>query len=71
MLAFLDQLVDSVLFIVKHIFEFITFIPRLLGMFVDSYGLIYASLGSAPNFLLPILVLILSVAVVMWLVNLL
>lgn len=71
MLEVLRSIYEAAVFFVDHIIELVLFIPHMLTMFADSYGLIYASIGSAPAFLLPLLILILAVAVIMWLVNLL
>lgn len=71
MIAFLEQIFTSLLFFVNHIFEMIRFIPRMLGMLLESIALMNTAVTLAPAFLMPILVMILAVAVVMWLVNLL
>lgn len=71
MLNFLGQIVDGVVFLINHLVEMILFIPRLLGMFIESMGLIRVAIDSSPTFLAPILSMMLAVAAVMWLVTLL
>jgi len=71
MLNFLGQIVDGITFFINHLVEMILFIPRLIGMFIESMGLIRVAIDSSPTFLSPILTMILAVAAVMWLVTLL
>lgn len=71
MLGFLKSLVDAAVFLIAHFIELIFFIPKMLGMFTESVGLIATGIGFAPVFLLPILTMLLAVAIIMWLVNLL
>lgn len=71
MLNFLQQLVDGVVFTVTYFVETLLNIPKLLVMMIDSLGLIQSSIQVSPSFLSPIFTLILSVAVIMWVVNLL
>lgn len=71
MLAFLKSIVDSLLFLVSHLIEMLSFIPKLIGLLTESLSFIATGVAFAPVFLVPILSLILAVAVIMWLVNLL
>lgn len=71
MIGFLKSLVDAALFLIAHFIEMIMFVPKMLGMFIESIGLITTGITFAPVFLVPILLMILAVAIVMWLVNLL
>lgn len=45
-------------------------VVELLTLFGDGIALLSASFFSAPSFLAPILILTLSVAIMMWVVNL-
>lgn len=71
MIAFLKQLIDSAIFMVNHFVEMLLFVPRMLGMLVESVSLVTTSIYAAPVFIYPILAMILAVAIIMWLVNLL
>lgn len=71
MIAFLETIVNSILFFISHLIEMIFFIPKMLLLFTESVGLIATGISFAPVFLVPILTLILAVAVILWLVNLL
>lgn len=71
MIAFLETIVNSILFFISHFIEMIFFIPKMLLLFTESVGLIATGISFAPVFLVPILTLILAVAVILWLVNLL
>lgn len=71
MLNFLSQIFDSIVLFIKNLLEWWSFIPRLLSMFVESIDLVNSAITYSPDFLFPILTMMLAVAAVMWLVTLL
>lgn len=56
-------------FIGEFIFGIVESIPHLLTMLVDSASIFHSSILLAPEFLSPVLLLIMAVAIVMWVVN--
>lgn len=60
---------DWLKFIGEFILERLTSIGDIFSIMVDAVGMLGASFMAAPEFLYPILYLMLSVAIIMWVVN--
>ena len=58
-------------FIGEFLLERLTSIGDIFGIMVDGVGMLTTSFMAAPEFLYPILYLMLSIAVIMWVVNIL
>lgn len=60
---------DWLKFIGEFLLGIITSIPDLLVILGDALGVFYASFAAAPQFLVPILFIMVAVVVLMWVVN--
>lgn len=63
-------MLDSLGVIIEFIGHFIEMLTVIPGMAFDSFMMISSSFGAAPTFLFPLLTCTLSIAIVMWVVNL-
>lgn len=62
-------MLDWLKFIGEFILDRLTSIGDIFSIMVDAVGMLGTSFMAAPEFLYPILYLMLSVAIIMWVVN--